>query len=407
MKLHAGDLFWEETRKEANYQILDGNRETDVLIIGGGMSGAMIANELTGAGFEVSVADAAAPGLASSDGNTGIVQYCSDMSLHEMIAEWGEKHAVDFYKLSLEGMDLLGAMANRVGADVGYRAGHSLFLAAKKSGIKDVEQQCRTLNKHGFPAEVITADSLRSDFGLTAHAAMRTAQDANLNPYKMVQALHTDSMEHGAKAYKNARMTSYTKRAGGFLVRFGRLHIRANKLILAMGYARDAYPPIEDAAERNTTYSFVTEPIQGKLWGKGDMVWDDQDPYTHFRITEDKRIIAGGRDRSGARLGGEAKIRRETDALYAKVKAYFPDLSAAITHRWQSVFGESKDGLPFIGRDANDSDLFYAFGFGGNGTCYSAMAAKLITGFLSGKPHPLAYTAAYPRQTADGKKARQ
>ena len=141
MKLHAGDLFWEETRDEAPYLTLEGNLDTEVLVVGGGMSGAMIANELTHAGHQVAVVDAAKPGLASSDGNTGIIQYCSDMSLDEMIGKWGQRHAVDFYTLSLEGMDMLAAMVKRVGADVGYRAGHSLYLVTQPDGIKEAQQQ--------------------------------------------------------------------------------------------------------------------------------------------------------------------------------------------------------------------------------------------------------------------------
>ena len=407
MKLHAGDLFWEETRDEAPYLTLEGNLDTEVLVVGGGMSGAMIANELTHAGHQVAVVDAAKPGLASSDGNTGIIQYCSDMSLDEMIGKWGQRHAVDFYSLSLEGRDMLAAMVQRVGADVGYRAGHSLYLVTQPDGIKEAQQQEKALTRHGFPAEYMEGDALHQRFGLNAQGAMRTARDANLNPYKIVQALHTDSMRHGAKVYHSARMTSYVKKADGFLVRIGRQRIRARTLILAMGYAKDAYPPIEAQVERNTTYSLVTAPLKGPLWGEGDMVWDDRDPYTYFRITEDKRIIAGGRDRSGARLGGEAKIARETDKLYERVKSYFPPLEAPITHRWQSVFGESKDGLPFIGRDPQEPDLYFAFGFGGNGTCYCAIAAKLIAAFLRDDPHPLAYTTAFPRRGPGRKESKR
>ena len=50
MRLHSGDLFWDETRKEADYQELAGHTDTGVLVVGGGMSGAMIANELVHAG---------------------------------------------------------------------------------------------------------------------------------------------------------------------------------------------------------------------------------------------------------------------------------------------------------------------------------------------------------------------
>ena len=107
MKLHLGDLFWEETRTDADYLELNEDISTDILVIGGGMSGAAVSHKLTEAGFDVVVVDKGVPGYGSSDGNTGIIQYNSDKSLYEMINDCGEKHAVDFYKLSILCMDEL------------------------------------------------------------------------------------------------------------------------------------------------------------------------------------------------------------------------------------------------------------------------------------------------------------
>lgn len=118
----------------------------------------------------------------------------------------------------------------------------------------------------------------------------------------------------------------------------------------------------------------------------------------YFRLTEDGRIIAGGRDRSGKELSDEKKIQRETDKIYKKMKSYYPKLKAKIEYRWQSVFGESKDGLPFIGQDKKNKNKYYVLGYGGNGTCYSFIASILILHYIMEKEHEYAYTTRYPRE---------
>ena len=398
MKLHLGDLYWDETRKNTDYLELKEDFDIDVLVIGGGMSGALISHELGLRGFETAVIDKKIPGYGSSDGNTGIIQYHSDDSLPEMIENFGEKQAVDFYRLSIEAMKRLGEIAESLPEDTGYKKTHSLLLAAKEENTSALRENNKILNHYGFPSEYIDQETLEKDYNIHAYGALKTGSDAELNPFKMVQALHKENLKRGVKVYKNAPADKITEKENGFVITSGSFTINAKKLILAMGYAKDVYPNIEEALERNTTYSFVTEKIHEKLWGKEEMIWDDEDPYVYFRKLEDHRVIAGGRDEEGEKLSSVENIEKETNKIYETICSYYPNFKAKIAYRWQSVFGESKDGLPFIGRDEENKNKYYAFGYGGNGTCYSVMASMIIADFLEEKEHPLAYTTKYPRE---------
>ncbi len=397
MKLHNGDLFWDETRKNADFLELNEDFDIDVLVIGGGMSGALISHELGVRGFRTAVIDKEIPGYGSSDGNTGIIQYHSDDSLPEMIKRFGEKPAVDFYTLSIEAMDKLGEVAKSLPDDTGYKKTESLLLAAKEENVSELKENNETLKRFGFPSEYIDKETLEKDYQIHAYGALKTGKDAELNPFKMVQALHKDNIKRGVNVYKNAPADEIIEDEDGFRILSGPYTIKAKKLVLATGYAKNVYPVIEQALERNTTYSFVTEKIEEKLWGEEEMIWDDDDPYVYFRKLEDHRVIAGGRDEKGEELSSLENIEQETEKIYEKICEYYPQFEGKITHRWQSVFGESKDGIPFIGQDDHNPNKYYAFGYGGNGTCYSVMASLIISDYLEGKEHPLAYTTKYPR----------
>ena len=57
---------------------------------------------------------------------------------------------------------------------------------------------------------------------------------------------------------------------------------------------------------------------------------------------------------------------------------------------WGGTFGETKDGLPYIGKSPEYDNALFVLGFGGNGITFSAQAMEIIPALLRGKEHPLA-----------------
>ncbi len=99
LDLHHGTTYWHQTQKDIEYPQLSKDESTEIVIIGAGMSGALIAYELLKEQHNIILIDKDIPGHGSSDGNTGLIQYNSDESLHDMIKTHGEHKAVDFYRL--------------------------------------------------------------------------------------------------------------------------------------------------------------------------------------------------------------------------------------------------------------------------------------------------------------------
>jgi glycine/D-amino acid oxidase-like deaminating enzyme len=55
-------------------------------------------------------------------------------------------------------------------------------------------------------------------------------------------------------------------------------------------------------------------------------------------------------------------------------------------------YGETEDGLPYIGPHQNFPRTYFALGYDGNGTTYSLLAAEIIRDALTGKQHHYAHT---------------
>ena len=72
--------------------------------------------------------------------------------------------------------------------------------------------------------------------------------------------------------------------------------------------------------------------------------------------------------------------------LRDKLKALAPGAGdVAIEYAWAGLFGETDDALPLIGAVTNAPRTFAAFGYGGNGITFSAMAAEIVANALRGQ----------------------
>ncbi|MNC58339.1 Gamma-glutamylputrescine oxidoreductase [compost metagenome] len=107
----------------------------------------------------------------------------------------------------------------------------------------------------------------------------------------------------------------------------------------------------------------------------------------YFRTTNDRRIIAGGKDEQlTGPLQRETRVLSQSQRLLEELEALFPEIKGVEAEfSWGGVFGTSHDGLPFIGPHPEYPHCYFIEGYGGNGTVYSMIAAELLSDILTGR----------------------
>jgi glycine/D-amino acid oxidase-like deaminating enzyme len=75
------------------------------------------------------------------------------------------------------------------------------------------------------------------------------------------------------------------------------------------------------------------------------------------------------------------KKRKQLKDDFAKL---FPHIAFHTDFAWAGTFGETKDGLPYIGSFNHPRTLF-AMGYGGNGITFSVAAADILHDAIMGK----------------------
>ena len=129
--LRSGHSYWRAIGPPpADYPLLDQDVTCDVVIIGGGITGALVSYQLVQAGVDAVVVDREQPGCGSTAASTGLLQYEVDTSLVELIQAVGEEHAVHAYRRGLAAIDELRTLAAEINQPCGFSRRTTLYLAS-------------------------------------------------------------------------------------------------------------------------------------------------------------------------------------------------------------------------------------------------------------------------------------
>lgn len=396
MRLTYGSLYWPTTltTQPARYPTLDGKANTQVVIVGGGISGVLTGYVLARSGIQTVLIERDRLAAGSTSANTGLLQYSNDIMLTDLAAQIGETEAVRFYRACKYASEQLLEIAQHLPPDIGVRRRNSFYYASSENDVPKLKQEYDLLHRHGFDAEWWDNQMIASHFTHHSAGAIVTHGDAEINPVAFVHALAKDACRHGMKIYEDTALLGVSEQEGRHLVKTDRGDIDAGYVVYAVGYQPEAAGGrwINARARLNRSYAIVTNPLDSLAdWPENMLLWETARPYLYFRTTSDRRIIVGGLDEAhrNPQLHGQ-ELELHARRLLTEIKKMFPRIEPEVRYAWCATFGESSDGLPFIGEDPDRPGQFYNLGYGGNGTIYSMLAAHIIRDRLFGLTNTIA-----------------
>ncbi|MGZ3929932.1 MAG: NAD(P)/FAD-dependent oxidoreductase [Bacteroidia bacterium] len=388
MDLRSPTPFWLMSEGSLrDYPSLDKTVSCEVAVIGGGITGALISYHLSQAGIGHLVVDKAHIGMGSTCASTGLLQYEIDTPLRELVKKVPEKNAVRSYKLCSYAIDALKAVSETIHyKDFGSKS--SLQYASFKTHVKDLKAEFKLRQGHRIAdMEWLDETDVKARYGFSKPAAILSHKGAMLDPYKFTHQLLKHSVKAGNQVYANTEIKDVVQLKKGMrLVTASGQRINCRYLVVACGYESQRY--IEKRVEQsNSTFAIISEPLKtkGAIWHHNSLIWETARPYLYLRTTSDNRIIVGGKDvalRDGKKR--DRLIPSKSAALEHDFRKLFPDIPFKTDFAWSGFFGETKDGLPYIGKIKGMPHTFFALGFGGNGITFSLLAAEMIRDALKG-----------------------
>lgn len=400
LSLHSGAPFWLlRNGLPPEEQPLTGSTSADVAIVGGGITGALVADSLAASGADVILIDARIPGSGSTAASTALIQYEIDFSLRELAQSMGEPRAVHAYRCAVSAVDGLARLCAELGDTSMFSLRGSLFLGSRRRDRAQLAEEVALRQRYGIPAEFWDARRVEERYGFASYGAIHTTHAADMDPLRLTSALLARARANGVRVAGRTRIDQlHATPSGVTLTTTDGATVRARTVVIATGYEAPL-DIVRQYVSLNSTYAFVTEPMDamGK-WNDGTLVWESKRPYTYLRMTPDHRIMCGGDD-----VPFEAEQPRDmllpikTRRLERRLQTMLPDIAFEVAHAWTGTFAETKDGLPYIGAHPELPGVLFALGYGGNGITFSYVAAELIGALVRGEKPPEAELFGFER----------
>lgn len=388
--LRGGTSPWLAGRRRPLRMPLDRSLRCDVLVVGAGITGALMAEHLTALGRQVCLIDRERAGFGSTAASTAMLQWEIDRSLSELAGFYGFEQAARIYHRSLQAVTGLRTLAEGLGLNCGFRERHSLYLAGPETDPRTLVEEHAMRARAGLPGLHLDHADLMRAFGFDRPGAIVSPGSADADPLRLAHALIEVAIGRGAAVY-DAEAKAYDSFAGGVMALLDNgCEIEARAVVLATGYVMPDFLTSEMHSTASSWAIATVPQTPDALWRDGVLIWEASDPYLYARTTADNRIIIGGEDDDGI-IDPEARdalMPAKAATLQGKLAALCPNANTQVEMVWSGAFGETQDGLPLIGAVPGKPGLFAAYGYGGNGITFSYLASRMIGRMILGERQP-------------------
>ncbi len=358
----------------------------DVLIVGGGISGAMAAQHLAGRALDVVLIDRERPGFGSTAASTAMLQWEIDAPIAELTGLYGFEAAAAIYRRSFEAVEGLKAMVSDLRIPCSFRPRSTLYIASGDAGHSELHNEHSLRQRAGLPGEFLNHSDLLGHFGLDREAAIVSPGSADADPLCLTHGLLTAARRAGVRVLAGDAV-DFQHGPGSVMVSLdGGRCIEARHVVLATGYA---VPDVVETDRHSVVSSWALATVPqaaGTLWPDECLIWEASESYHYLRTCADGRIIIGGEDEPVTDADRrDGMIAEKTVALRAHLARLMPQADTGVSSQWAGFFGETDDGLPLIGQLPGSPRILAAYGYGGNGITFSFMASRILARLIEGQ----------------------
>ena len=361
----------------------------DVIVVGTGISGALVADALMQAGYSVLALDRRKPMSGSTPASTALLQFELDTPLTELSRKIGKSDAARAWWRSAEAVRALQERIQtlQIRCDLAERS--TIYLPGNTLGTNQLKLEAAARQKLGLRSEFINRQHLRDLTGMHKPGAILSQGNGEADPVRLVASLWRHFLARGGRMVANVEVTEVEQTRSRVRLKTKDGHsITAKYAVFCTGYELMKFARPK-GYKVISTWALATRPQPGRIWPSKSLVWEASDPYLYLRTTGQGRVIVGGEDESFSDdVLRDRLIPKKVAAIAKKAKRIFPDIDFTPDYAWTGSFGESPTGLPAIGPIPELPRCYAVLGFGGNGITFSMLAAQLISRHMQGIKDP-------------------
>lgn len=353
---------WTDNAELPQFKSLEGDKKTEVLIIGGGLCGLLCAYRLQQAGVDYMLveADRIAGGITKN--TTAKITYLHGLVYAGLIKGAGREKARMYLDANKSALEEYEKLCQNIDCGFEKRSAYTYSMTDRQK----TEDEVRALNSLGINAEFTE----NSELPFKTAGMVKVDNQAQFNPLKFIAEI-----SKGLNIYEKTFIRDITPHTAVT----GRGKITANKIIAATHFPFiNKHGSYFMKLYQHRSYVVAFENAQ-EISG---MYVDESDKGMSFRAYKNLLFIGGGGHRTGKRGGNWEEI-------CSFAKKYYPN--AELRYLWAAQDCMSLDKIPYIGNYSKSTpDLYVASGFNKWGITSSMAAAMILTDMVLGRENEYA-----------------
>lgn len=366
--------IWEGTAKESSaFSTLEGHKEADVVIIGGGITGLTSAMLLSEAGKKVVVLEALQIGLGTTGNSTGNLYVTVDEYLSGIKKKWGAGVMKAVVQSRTEALNLIEANITKYDIDCNfYRTSFNLFAEDLDKDIESfIEEEFEALTEAGVKVSVGSNPGLPFD----VTKSLTVDGQAQFHPLKYVRGL-AEILKGTCEIHENSQVIDFDEDTGIVKTKDG--SVKAKHVIMATHTPKGVYG-VHTVLGPYREYGVAAELLSGEM--PRGVFWRMNKPKRSVRCFKDGDkdyvMVIGEKYKTGHGENIGEYIQRLENYLTTHFNI------GPITHVWAGQQYRPADNLPYIGKHGDF--MYFLTGFASDGLVYGTLASMIVSDMIIGK----------------------
>lgn len=389
-----GAKYWEErtpSSKRKKYPACRGELSADVVVIGGGLTGAMAAAVLARGGLDVILLESARVASAGTATGLGAVVPFPASSFRELVSAAGQRLAAASWKETRSSaLDLLSSVT-RLGirCDAARTPVIQNATSAEAATLLRRDQAARKAAR--IDAPWVSQTAMAQTVATESTGALRLDGGATFDPVLATLGFLRVAERAGARVFERspAKRTTFDRVSAE--VRLADGVIRTKGVFVATGTPGSLFAQLRRHVREFDAFTVVTEPLTAAMrreaGSRTDILCTFGEEDRWLRWLKDDRAMFSGAAAGPVppRLLDKMLVQRTGQLMY-ELSLRYPVISGLPAHwSWSTRLTTTADGLPWIGPHRNYPFHFFAMALGQQGEAGAWFAAKAALRHFTGQ----------------------
>ncbi len=352
---------WKAESQIGRFDSLSEDISTDVLVIGGGISGVLCAYMLSKSGVDTVLVEARSIASGVTENTTAKITLQHGLIYQDVFKRFGEEKARLYLDANIKALKEYETLCKNIDCDYENQDSYVYSVNDKEK----LENELNVLQNFGYPCKY-TSDL---KIPVKTVGAVQIKNQAQFNPLKFISAISKHLKIYESTFVEHIDGITAITRKGN--------KIKAKKIIVATHF-----PFINKHGSyflkmyQHRSYVVALENAQDV----DGMYVDEAQMGMSFRNYKNLLLVGGGDHRTGKKGGSWNELRRFASKVYPDSKESF---------YWATQDCMTLDGVPYIGQySPSTPDLFVATGFNKWGMTSSMVSAMVLSAMVQDIKNP-------------------